>query len=317
MKHSTRIKLKWQMAHPNIKVELVRLVLVVLLSCSVTLSFAKGRSSSKIEPRWLDELPTPSNNTFSYQVVTASASSSSMAIQSAIKNLFASENMKGGVYISSNSVSSENVAQRFVDGKLSEVIDYSSQTSINSRTDEQLLYVMEVDSYWEQQANGQYTAMTLVAKSNGSVKPNFDTVEVTSMYGGRGLWRSAIVPGWGQIYKGSTLKGSLMLGGVAASAVAAIYSNTLADDYYSKMAHTYDVNAIRTYKTKGDQFASARNICIGVAGALYLYNLIDAIAAPGARRVVVKRKNSFAQNLSFSPSVMMDGSVGMMAGLNF
>lgn len=46
---------------------------------------------------------------------------------------------------------------------------------------------------------------------------------------------------------------------------------------------------LKEYNTKADNCENARNICIGAAAALYVYNLIDAIVAPGARRVIVKR----------------------------
>ena len=74
---------------------------------------------------------------------------------------------------------------------------------------------------------------------------------------------------------------------------------------------------IKTYSTKADHFATARNICIGAAAALYVYNLIDAIAAPGARRIAVRRRNSNGQTYSFVPAVMPDGSAGMVAAVTF
>ena len=45
----------------------------------------------------------------------------------------------------------------------------------------------------------------------------------------------------------------------------------------------------QTYNTKADNCENARNIYIGAAAALYVYNLIDAIVAPGAKRVIVKK----------------------------
>ena len=65
------------------------------------------------------------------------------------------------------------------------------------------------------------------------------------------------------------------------------------------------------YKTLADNFALARNCCIGVATAIYVFNLIDALVAPGARRLVVK-----PCNLASTP-VPFEDYVGLSLSYNF
>jgi len=48
-----------------------------------------------------------------------------------------------------------------------------------------------------------------------------------------------------------------------------------------------DANAKKSYINSASNLATGRNVCIGAAAALYVYGLIDAIVAPGARRVVI------------------------------
>ena len=49
------------------------------------------------------------------------------------------------------------------------------------------------------------------------------------------------------------------------------------------------------YNSLADTWETGRNICIGAAAAIYVYNLIDAFTAKGARRVVVKRGRTSLQ----------------------
>lgn len=54
-----------------------------------------------------------------------------------------------------------------------------------------------------------------------------------------------------------------------------------------------------------------RNLCIGVAGCLYVYNLIDAAVSKGSRHVVVKKPK-----LQVLPSASSEGA-GMTLSFNF
>jgi hypothetical protein len=60
-----------------------------------------------------------------------------------------------------------------------------------------------------------------------------------------------------------------------------------------KINATHDADHIRTYARKADALKNARNLCIAGAAALYIYNIIDAIAAPGANHLI-SEKQAFA-----------------------
>ena len=98
------------------------------------------------------------------------------------------------------------------------------------------------------------------------------------------------------MYKGSYLKGGLILGGEAAFVAGIIAAENLRASYRKKMKE--QPQHIKTYNTKADNCENIRNICIGGAAALYVYNLVDAIAPNGAKRVIIKKKNG---NLSINP----------------
>ena len=153
-------------------------------------------------------------------------------------------------------------------------------------------------------------------RSVDNTTPRFDDVRLTTNYGARGLWRSAIVPGWGQFYKGSYVKGGLILGGSVLLAGGIIYTENMRQDYMNKIAKTHNTGNIRSYKNSADNFAMGRNICIGTLAALYVYNVVDAIVAPGARRVIM-RKNADGSGYALLPSLTADGGPAIVAQVTF
>ena len=145
-------------------------------------------------------------------------------------------------------------------------------------------YAQLVDEYWE--SNGfQYTYYALYAVSaSGSTKPSFDRFEVSRSYGAAPAFMS-IIPGVGQLYKGQKVKGWCMLGGAVLSAGAIIFCENERSSYVAKM-HEQPKHA-QTYKTKADNYETARNVAIGVTGALAVWSIIDAAVAPGVTRINV------------------------------
>ena len=67
------------------------------------------------------------------------------------------------------------------------------------------------------------------------------------------------------------------------------------------------------YNSRMDSWETARNLCIGAAGVIYVVNLIDALATKGAKRVVVRNNNV---NLSLHPYASTYGS-GVGLALTF
>ena len=147
-----------------------------------------------------------------------------------------------------------------------------------------------IDDYWEYviypDGSKGYVYYALFAVSKGSNTPLFDSVSFSNQYGVQGFWRSALCPGWGQMFKGSTIKGIVLFGTEVAAIGGFVYAENARKSYISKMySQPYQAHQ---YKTLADNFALARNCCIGVTTAIYVFNLIDALVAPGARRLVVK-----------------------------
>lgn len=299
---------------------MTRLILCAIASLPaffVTPVAAQPRSSERLRPQWLHQLPTRTNSTFTYETISASASSLDSAREKCLAELISATGLKNGVVVVSDYKSQEHLLQQWNDGRLSESLEYESKTTTSARSSEVKLYVENIAEYWERDLTGNYYLTKLYAKSELEQAPLFDNVSRTNRYGARGLWRSAIVPGWGQFHKGANLKGGLILGGCAVLAAGIIFTDNQRSDYVRKIAKTHDANLKRSYATQSDHFATGRNICIGALCALYVYNLIDAVAAPGAERIIVHPRSGGRGSYAVAPTLSIDGSPVLAASVTF
>lgn len=282
-----------------------------------TLAASGAERSDRLRPRWMHSLPTPGNSTFTYVRESAVATSLPDARTECFSSLLQDAGFEKGVTVKSDYESHDSEHSVTVNGKSTDVTESHFTVSSTVSGKEVELQGVRIDEYWERKDDGKYYLTTLYARSQAGVAPRFDNVTLTSKYGLRGFWRSAIIPGWGQFYKGSNLKGGLILGGAAVLAGAIIYTDCMRADYADKILKTHLAQNKRTYATRRDNFATGRNICIGALGALYVYNLIDAIVAPGARRVVNAKTGNRDLSCRFGPDILPDMSPGMTAVITF
>ena len=161
-----------------------------------------------------------------------------------------------------------------------------------------------VDEWYEyvRLPNGEYEckyyALYAVSeRSNSDVY--FDQFDVTRTYGAAPIFMS-IVPGAGQLYKGNTVKGWCMLGGAAVGAGTIIFCENQRASYAAKIKE--QPKHAQTYKTKADNYETARNVAIGLTGALVVWSVIDAAVAPGATRLKLRN----GEQLHFKPTAFLN-----------
>lgn len=268
-----------------------------------------ANKSDAIPPTWIKNPPQGLNNTYSFKVVETDAGNDlSTARKHSQKELTRSVEREFNIKVSD--VMESQSTTHYNNKKISYLGDETYTMRIESDDAAVNIYYERVDEYYRIESvggNRVFKLYTLYAVARPSVAlPNFDSFMKTDKYGARGLWRSMIVPGWGQFYKGSKVKGGLLLGGTVACAAGIIFTESQSSDYATKATQTYNVDHIRTYLNKSNNYETARNICIGGAAAIYVYNLIDAIVAPGAKRVKIIKKSSFVNNVAFSPVATSD-----------
>ena len=166
-----------------------------------------------------------------------------------------------------------------------------------------------IDTYWEKRG-GKYYVVELFA-TTGADKEITDKFTTTTSYGAAPVFYS-LIPGVGQMYKGSTVKGGIILGSAVVVGAGIITAESLRASYIKKMKEYPKHHDF--YNNKATTWKNIRNVTIGVGAGLYLYNLIDAAVASGRPRVIVTPKRSYYYSLA--PT--WDGeSVGLAFNLTF
>ena len=252
------------------------IMLMAMIACICQVSLA-------IKPKWVGNTPKELNNTYRFIEVVAYGADASSARMESQKLLAQNEQLRRAVEVSVSTGNRQKIEQRIVDGNMSEVINNNITIDTEISGQQYRLQAYPVDEYVENE-HGQVKLYTLymVGVSDNVM---FDRAYKTTNYGVTPALMS-VIPGLGQFYKGSTIKGVCMLVGVAACGVGALFCENERADYKNKMKE--QPMFAKNYNTKANNFETARNVCLGAAAAIWVYNIIDAAAAKGARRIVVK-----------------------------
>lgn len=95
------------------------------------------------------------------------------------------------------------------------------------------------------------------------------------------------VPGMAQLHKGSKAKGLFFIVGEAACVGGLVIAESLRASYDSKAVSTQNTKQKKTYYDRADNCENIRNGLIAGAAVLYIWNVIDGIAAKGKKRTVM------------------------------
>lgn len=243
-------------------------------------------SSDRIRPQWIGRHINIRQFNDSYEFLTVTDAGGSLEAIKANETLALSSHLRQKNRI--DGVIDRNIILKNTDGNIAN--ESSIGLSFRSESSTEDFICRKIDTYWEclkVNKSSQYIHYTLYAVSHKHNGAEFDRFEVTDRYGARGLWRSAIVPGWGQMYKGSYGKGGLIIGGLAVLGGGIVYTESIRRNCITQMSQTHNGTVIKQLSAKEAGWATGRNICIGAAAALYLYNIIDSTVAPGGRRIKV------------------------------
>jgi hypothetical protein len=138
-----------------------------------------------------------------------------------------------------------------------------------------------LDEYREHYAPGEYRVSLLVqVAKNPELK--MERVNVTPYYP---FSPRVFVPGMAQLYKGSKAKGIMFIAGEAAFVGGIVVAESLRASYESKIGSTHNAATMQDYIDNADTWSNVRNVAIAGAAALYVWNIIDGIAAKGKKRI--------------------------------
>lgn len=266
-------------------------------------------ASYAIKPKWVGNTPKELNNTYRFIEVVAYGVDISSARMEAKQLLAQNEQLRRAVQVSVSTGNRQKIDQVIVDGEMSEVIknDITINTEISGQ--EYRLQAYPVDEYVEHEHGRVKLYILYMVGISDNVR--FDYTYKTTSYGATPALMS-VIPGMGQFYKGSTGKGVCMLAGVAAFGVGTLFCENERTNNKNKMKE--QPKYAQTYKTKADNWETARNVCMGAAAALWVYNIIDAATAKGARKIVVKQGKP--NSLSMYP-IMAPDAYGVSLTYNY
>ena len=255
--------------------------LLLTLACLVALCI---RVSAQRPPWIRGDMPQQSNASYYFKVTQGEGRTRTEARQNALLELVGELSRSQGVIIKGQDIL--------------QTLSESRNGSYNETTRQQSLYRFETegfntcfdvaDEYYEGNS-----CWLLFEVAYNPARVRFDKVEFTTDYKGSALWRSLIVPGWGQMYKRSMGKGIAILSAQVATIAGICACSNLSKNYENKALSEWNNSIREAYNDKSASYRNIRNACIVAAGAVYIYNLVDAIVAKGAKRYR-KRQLTFA-----------------------
>lgn len=249
-------------------------------------AFCVVAAVSAQKPKWVDNTPKELNQTYKFIEIISAGSDLSSARVDALHLLAQNQQLTKAVSVSVETGMLTHVEQTTENGKMNETITDNMDISVSVSGQEYKLQANKVDEYVEHgKRYGQLRLHTLfmVALCDN---PQFDRTYLSTHYGAAPVLMS-VIPGVGQWYKGSKVKGICLFAAEAAAVTGIIVCDNQRASYVKKMKE--QPKFAQSYNNKADNWETSRNVCIGVAAGVWIYNLIDAAVAKGARRVVVKR----------------------------
>lgn len=284
----------------------LRFLGVMLMLTTVSVTTVAQTRSDKIKPRWLRESPKSINPTYRFSSVVSSGSNLEELRIKSISDLAADLGLEKGVTAVSSYKSSEyeKSSARSTKAYSIENSEFEFHSTINGKAVS--FMAKAVDEYWEKTFSGDYLMTRLYVHSTSDGKAPFDSFRLTEKYYDEpATWALSLIPGAAQMHKGSYLKGGIIMGGSVVLAGGLVAFDSMRRSYLAKIDQTHSADVKKEYNNRAGNCATARNICIGGLAALYVYNIIDALIAPGARRVLVY------------PVSDMDGQIGVGANYKF
>ena len=154
-------------------------------------------------------------------------------------------------------------------------------SNVNVTAGHELIVKARVIDEYIHHTTGGYTVYLLVQTAKNPTYP-YESVTFTTDYG---CGARPLVPGMAQLYKGSKGKAAVIISAQALSVASIILCESQRSTYHKKAVE--QPRYTKEYISKADNWEIGRNISIGVAAGVYIYNLIDGFAAKGKRKIKV------------------------------
>lgn len=273
-------------SNPDMSVHLI--LILLFLTALPTVLCAQARGSLESIPSWAKE--RPSSKYFTYYYGIGQAKDIKQAKRQAISDVLITINQEGRIQLKSK-----------VESRLAESSTQSSsgvKTIIERDAIQEILTLGEtsqiqglqmVEDYWreERTTSGNEYQYWILMRLPKSVYVETDLPFFTYNYGLAPVWRSVLVPGWGQYYKGHRKKGSWLLGSEAFLAASFFTFQHLSQSYSQSASNERDTDRRKFYNDWADRSYTISTLSGIAAGILYVYNVFDAVTTKGEKRYAI------------------------------
>lgn len=263
------------------------------------------------KPKWVGNTPQAGNATYKFVEIISYGTSIEAARQGALNTLAHDQQLNNAVRVNIETGMLTHIDQRVVKGELQDNSYEQMDVKVQIAGEEYQLQALRVDEYLAKADKGNLELHTLymVALTD---RPQFDTPTLSTRYGAAPVAMS-IIPGVGQWYKGSKVKGVSIFAAEALSVGAIILCENQRASYVKKA--TENPRQAKEYGNMADNWATGRNISIGIAAGVWVYNIIDAAVSRGARRVILKNRPT--THMTLAPFVVPKSGAGVSLTYNF
>ena len=247
------------------KMSLKRMLVLffVLISCYLNAKY----------PIWIAQIPQ--SDYFYYYTGTGSSDKIEPAKKSAISNAILEVIQSDKITIEGQQeVKSKEIEEN---GKVDYRIEIIEDVLIKGESKD-IDGLKKVSEFWEiKDSTYNYWVMLRIPK-----KVSFKDLPIYRNNKFAPIWRSSIIPGWGQIYKKQKIKGSFIIGSELVFLSSFSYFAYIGKDFADKERNEiFDMDKREIYKKNKDLAYNISFISIVGASVVYLYNLYDAIASKG------------------------------------
>ena len=143
-----------------------------------------------------------------------------------------------------------------------------------------------IDEYYEK--DGYIYKAYLLVQIAKDKSYDFDKVTISDKYP---FSARVFIPGMAQIHKGQKTKGACFIAGEIVFVGGAILSHSMMNSNINKINSTHNSSLKYQYTKNANTWMTMRNVSITGAVAVYLWNVIDGIAAKGEKNVFLTNNN--------------------------
>ncbi len=268
--------------------QVLSVIFFLLLTQVLTAQWKVVDSSERTKPSWISNTPVGENYNY-YSGIGSSITSLEQAHESAVADVVHKIVQEGSftATVESRTQVGENIRSTS-SGDIFEITDDFLKEVTQTGTSKLVIGLQEEETFWQsvQRSSGveyQYWVLLKV------LKPGMQPVEITRHeYGIDPVWRSVLIPGWGQYYKGEIPKSRKILLSESVLISTSVVAFYFSSNYNHKAEDEYDLDNKSVYMDWSNRAHTIGTVTGVMAGTIHIFNIFDAVTAKGAKKYAGK-----------------------------